>query len=193
MPAVPQRADSTAPGGGTLLRGRGNMQKKFRFYLGLVCLVLSFVLPLFGFLVAQMNWSIALKTIIIGLLTVGGPELFAILAVILLGKETFIYLKDKFFALLKRLRPPAPVSRIRYKIGLLMFLIPLIPTYIMGYAPHWLPDQSSRRLYVNIAADFIFLFSLFVLGGDFWDKLRALFVYEARVQFDPSPEKNNER
>jgi len=25
--------------------------------------------------------------------------------------------------------------------------------------------------------------SLFVLGGDFWDKLRALFVHEARVQF----------
>jgi hypothetical protein len=25
--------------------------------------------------------------------------------------------------------------------------------------------------------------SLFVLGGDFWDKLRALFVHEARVVF----------
>jgi hypothetical protein len=28
----------------------------------------------------------------------------------------------------------------------------------------------------------MFVASLFVLGGDFWDKVRALFVYDARVQ-----------
>ena len=67
-----------------------------------------------------------------------------------------------------------------------MFLLPLIPTYIMAYAPQWLPDQSPQRLYVNLAADFLFLTSLFVLGGDFWDKLRALFVYDARAQFEPN-------
>jgi hypothetical protein len=30
------------------------------------------------------------------------------------------------------------------------------------------------------------LASLFVLGGDFWDKLRALFIREAKVQFPAS-------
>jgi hypothetical protein len=29
--------------------------------------------------------------------------------------------------------------------------------------------------------DLIFLVSLFVLGGDFWDKIRALFVYSDKV------------
>jgi len=29
----------------------------------------------------------------------------------------------------------------------------------------------------------MFLTSLFVLGGDFWDKLRALFVRRARAAF----------
>ena len=66
-----------------------------------------------------------------------------------------------------------------------MFLLPLIPTYMMAYVPQWLPDSSPQRLYVNLAADFLFLASLFVLGGDFWDKLRALFVYDARAQFEP--------
>jgi hypothetical protein len=65
-----------------------------------------------------------------------------------------------------------------------MFLIPVIPTYVMAYAPQCLPDASPARLYVNLAADFIFAASLFVLGGDFWDKLTALFIYEARVRFD---------
>ena len=77
------------------------------------------------------------------------------------------------------------MSRTRYRVGLVMFLLPLIPTYVMAYAPQWLPDHSPLRLYVNLAADFIFLSGLFVLGGDFWDKLRALFVYDARVEFGP--------
>jgi hypothetical protein len=31
------------------------------------------------------------------------------------------------------------------------------------------------------------LASLFVLGGDFWDKLRALFLYQARAIFPAAP------
>jgi hypothetical protein len=53
----------------------------------------------------------------------------------------------------------------------------------MAYAPWWLPDSSPERLYVNLGADAMFLVSLFVLGGDFWDKLRAIFVREARAVF----------
>jgi hypothetical protein len=35
----------------------------------------------------------------------------------------------------------------------------------------------------------MFVASLFVLGGDFWDKVRALFVHDARVQiFDSKPD-----
>jgi hypothetical protein len=29
----------------------------------------------------------------------------------------------------------------------------------------------------------LLLTSLFVLGGEFWDKLRSLFIYEAKAQF----------
>jgi hypothetical protein len=46
------------------------------------------------------------------------------------------------------------------------------------------------RISVNVAADMLFVVSLFVLGGEFWDKLRALFVYDARAEF-PSPEARN--
>jgi hypothetical protein len=165
------------------------MNHKLRFYLGLVFFVLAWILPLFGILVARMNLSLGAKATFIGLLTVGGPELLGLLAVLCLGKENLINLKNKILNWLKRLKPVTPVSRNRYRLGLIMFLLPLIPTYIMAYTPQWLPDHSSQRLYVNLAADFIFLASLFVLGGDFWDKLRALFVYDARVQFEPRPEK----
>lgn len=165
----------------------GTMKNQLRFYLGLFCFGLSWILPLFGFLVARLDLPLAAKATIIGLLTVGGPEICAILAVVCLGKENLLLIKDKILALLKLLKPAGPVSRGRYRLGLVMFLLPLIPTYIMAYLPQWLPDSTAQRLYVNLAADFIFLASLFVLGGDFWDKLRALFVYDARAQFGPPP------
>jgi len=39
-----------------------------------------------------------------------------------------------------------------------------------------------------LIGDVMFVVSLFVLGGDFWDKVRALFVYDARGQiFDSQP------
>ena len=163
------------------------MKPKLRFYLGLVFFGLAWVLPLFGILVARLPLSLAVKPSIIGLLTVGGPEILGLLAVLCLGKENLLLIKNKLLALLKRLRPPSPVSRTRYRVGLVMFLLPLIPTYVMAYAPWGLPDHSPQHLYVNLAADFIFLSSLLVLGGDFWDKLRALFVYDARVEFGPPP------
>lgn len=163
------------------------MKNKLRFYLGLSCFILSWILPLFGFLVAKLSLPLALKATIIGLLTVGGPEILAILAVVCLGKENLLRIKSSLLAVLRRLKPSGAVSRWRYRLGLVMFLLPLAPTYIMAYLPQWLPDYSPQRLYVNLAADFIFLTSLFVLGGDFWDKLRALFTYDARAQFGPEP------
>ncbi|MFA5111839.1 MAG: hypothetical protein WC443_10570, partial [Desulfobaccales bacterium] len=68
-------------------RMKGKKKHQLRFYLGLACFGLSLILPLFGILVAWLPLSLAAKATIIALLTVGGPELLGILAVICLGKE----------------------------------------------------------------------------------------------------------
>jgi predicted lysophospholipase L1 biosynthesis ABC-type transport system permease subunit len=159
------------------------LNKQTRLYAGITLLILATISPLFGFLIANTGLSVVMKTTIIGLLTAGIPEVLILGAAAILGKENFERIKSKVFALIRRLRPTARVGKTRYSIGLVMFLIPLIPTYIMAYAPQWLPDSSPERLYVNLAADFIFVSSLFILGGDFWDKLTALFVYDSRVTF----------
>jgi hypothetical protein len=135
-----------------------------RPYLRAVFFVLAWILPLFGILVAKLNLSLGAKAVIISLLTVGSPELLGLLAVLCLGKKNLIHLKNKILAWLNRLKPAAPVSRIRYRVGLVMFLVPLVPTYIMVYAPQWLPDYSPQRLYVNLTADFFFLSSLLCRG-----------------------------
>lgn len=165
------------------------MLKRVKFYLGITFLILSVVMPLLGFWVAQLDLHIAIKSTIIGLLTLGGPEVFILLSVALLGKEAFEFITGKIRAALHRMKPTGPVSKQRYVIGLVLFLLPLIPTYIMAYTPHLMPDDSPYRLYINIGADVLFVVSLFVLGGDFWDKLASLFVYDAKAQF---PRKSSE-
>lgn len=155
-----------------------------RYRAGIALLTLSVVCPLIAIPVAYTSLPTAVKGTIMGLLTVGAPEVFTLLAVAVLGKENFNRIKLQVLGKLKALKP-APASRGQYYVGLCMMLLPIIPTYIMAYAPSYLPDQSPQRLYVSIASDLIFVIGAFVAGGDMWDKMRALFVYDARVEFAP--------
>ncbi len=159
------------------------MTNNFKYYLGITLFVLSWLVPLLGLWLAGTPLPLAIKGPLVGILTIGAPEALAIAAIALFGKQVFDQLKSKVFAILKKMEPQGSVSRTRYRIGLILFVLPFIPNYIMGYAPHLLPDISPARLYVNIASDLCFLISLFVLGGDFWDKLKALFIYDAKTQF----------
>ena len=155
--------------------------KNLKFLLGTIFLIASILIPFAGFWVASLPLSLAIKGPIIGLLTVGGPEVLAIVAVAILGKEAFELLRRKLLSTLNRLTPRGTVGRTRYSIGLVLFVINFIPSWVLSYVPQLLPDMM--RISVNVCADLLFIISLFVLGGDFWDKLRALFVYDARAQF----------
>ncbi len=168
---------------------RNFLIRQARLYVGLTFLALSFICPFFGILIAQLDISIGWKASIIGLLSLGIPEILIIAAAATLGRDNYEVIKSRCMSFLKRLAPSAKVGKLRYNIGLAMFILPLIPTYIQAYVPRWLPDDSAERLYVNLSADLLFIASLFVLGGDFWDKLRSLFSYEAKAQF---PESVNE-
>jgi hypothetical protein len=156
---------------------------KLKLFLGVGLIALSCLIPLLGFWVASLPLPVATKSIIIGILTVGGPELLVVLAVALLGKEAFHSITSKILPFLNKLTPQGTVSRNQYKLGLALLMISFVPASIIAYAPHLLPDSSPNRLYFCIGADLLFIVSLFVLGGEFWDKLRALFIYDAKVEF----------
>jgi hypothetical protein len=49
---------------------------------------------------------------------------------------------------------------------------------IHGHLPHWA---------YGAIGDTLFLTSFFVLGGEFWDKVKALFIYEARAVLPAVP------
>jgi len=157
-----------------------------RFKIGLLFFVLTWIAPVFMPLVAMTNLPIAWKAALSGALLVGGPEVFGLIAIACLGKAGFSYLTQKVKAVFRRYGPPREVSRTRYIIGLVMLFGPLPFAYLTFYAPHWISFYEPNRVGINLFLDVLFVVSFFVLAGAFWDKVRALFVYEARAQF---PEK----
>jgi hypothetical protein len=147
------------------------------------------LVPLSVPFVARTNLPGAWKGILSGLLLIS-PELFLLAAVAVLGKPGFDYLtgaiKKALGRFFERHGPPERVSRRRYRVGLAMFLLPLLFGWLAPYAGHHFPAYEEHRLLYAIPGDVLLLLSLFVLGGEFWDKLRSLFIHGARAQF-PSP------
>ena len=155
----------------------------WRFSLGIFFFVVSLISPVFIPLVSATGLSIEWKTALSGLLVVGIPQLLTLLAIVFLGKSGFNYIKERMFGFLKRYALPSKVSRTRYYIGLVMFLLPFLFGWLAPYAPQLIPGYEAHRFAVNFTSDLLLLISLFVLGGDFWEKLRALFLYKAKVHF----------
>ena len=146
------------------------------FGLGLIC-------PLFVPLVAATGLPAGLKTGLSGLLLLGIPEVFTLAAVAVLGKPGFDHLKGRIFAVLRRMAPPDRVGRTRYRIGLVLFALPLLLGWLGPYLLLHIPFYAEHGLALHVSGDAMLLASLVVLGGDFWDKLRALFVHGAVARF----------
>jgi hypothetical protein len=155
----------------------------WRFKLGVALFGISIVLPLLGVpLVAAMGLSAKTVATISGVMLVAA-EVFGILAVAVMGKSGYAFIKNRTFGFLKQHGPPAEVSHIRYTIGLLMFAVPIVFGWLAPYAADLIPGYPGNELTYAIVGDLLLLVSLFVLGGDFWDKLRALFIRGAKVVF----------
>jgi hypothetical protein len=155
----------------------------WRLRLGLVVLVIGFLSPLLIPLVTASGLPTQWKAVISGALALGIPEVFSLIAVAIMGKSGFNYIKAHFLRFLKKYGPPDVVSRTRHRVGLLMFMFPILFGWLGAYISHRIPGYETHRIAVNLAGDLMFIASLFVLGGNFWDKVRALFIHGAKAHF----------
>ena len=156
------------------------MSPDTRLKLGVALLILGLIMPAGTLPVAATDWPIAVKTVVSSILLFGF-EIMLVPAVALMGKDNFERIWAGAMRLLKTLKPAGGVSKTRYKVGLYMLVGPTLYAWIANYAPSWLPEDYVLRVWVNLGLDLVTLASLFVLGGDFWDKVRALFLHDARV------------
>ncbi len=146
-----------------------------------IIFIVGFLSPLLIPIVTSSDLSTGWKATLSGLLALGIPELFMIIAAAVAGKEGFSYIKSKIFGFFKKYGPPDTVSKTRYRIGLVLFIIPILAGWLVPYFSHLIPSYEENRIIINIIGDVILITSLVVLGGDFWDKMRSLFIYGAKV------------
>jgi len=154
-----------------------------RLYIGLGIFILSFFMLPIGLFLQHYVTAHYMKHIVVGVFWLTAPSM-KIASVAILGKPSYLYIKSKFQSHFQRIFKTRHESRLRYNIGLFLFCLPVVPTYIMAYAPMFFSSIFSIRLILNISFDGIFIVSLFVLGGDFWDKLKALFIFSAKAKFE---------
>ena len=159
-------------------------QAGWRIRAGAALFGMSILLPIAGVpLVATLGLSTAMTASLSGALLVGA-ELLGVAAVAVMGKSGFAFIKNRVFAFLKQHGPPQKVSRGRYRIGLVIFCVPLLFAWLSPYIARWIPGLLSHPLPIAIGGDILILVSLLLLGGDFWDKIRSLFIHNAEVRFE---------
>ena len=155
----------------------------FRFYLGLTIFILSFFMLPIGLAIREFVHHNFWKGIILAGFWISAP-LMKITSIAILGKSSYAWINYKMHYIYHHVAKPHQITPLRYNIGLAMFILPFLPNYMISLMPHIIPMSMETRYIIVFASDFIFIMSLFVLGGDFWDKLRSLFIYTARASFE---------
>jgi len=120
------------------------------------------------------------QTTMAGIVVFVGPKIGMLAAIAIMGKPGFTYLQAQVLGLLT---PPAEVSSARHRLGIVMFVAAVLSGFVERYIGFFPPRDFAREIRHSLAIDLLLLASLLVLGGDFWDKIRALFIRKAKAQF----------
>ena len=152
----------------------------WRFKLGIIIIALMFAIWFLIPLAAAMDASAGTIATVTGIIFVGNKVLL-LLAVGIMGKAGFQELKRRVFGYVAGLAPDATVGPLRYRIGLVMFCLPLVSAMLEPYVDNLWPGLRPNLWQLQLLGDVMLIASFFVLGGNFWDKVRALFVRTAAV------------
>jgi hypothetical protein len=157
--------------------------ESWRLKLGAGLFGFSILLPLAGVpMVGLFDVSTGMSATLTGGLLVAA-EVMGLAAVGVMGKSGYALIKKKLLGLIKQYGPPNKVSRLRYRIGLVMFCTPIVFGWVSIYTARWIPGFENDPFLYAVGGDLMLLSGLFVLGGDFWDKVRSLFVHDAEARF----------
>lgn len=143
----------------------------WRLGIGRGALILALALPVGAVVLALTGFPVTSSPLAAFLLVGGLPEILCLLAIAVLGRDHF---RSAF-------RPlgSAPASRTRYYAGLMGCLLNGLPLLLYAYTPSLMPAGTNKYL-ILATADFVFIYSVFLMGGEFWEKFRRLFIWEGK-------------
>lgn len=70
------------------------------------------------------------------------------------------------------------MSKVRYYFGLAIMILSVVPLYLNAYWPEVMPEKVYAKNAILISADLIFVISFFILGANFWEKFKGLFIWD---------------
>lgn len=155
---------------------------KWRLKLGISIICLMLLLWLLVPLAAAADVPGARIAALTGALFIVNKVLL-LLVIAVMGKAGFLELKQRVFSHVSGYATSADieVSPARHRIGMLMFCLPLISSFLEPYVDALAPGLRPNSWALQLLGDVLLVGSFFVLGGNFWEKLRALFIRKARA------------
>ena len=163
----------------------------WRYGLGLALLVLSLSLPLLALVVVPLlGLPEGVNAALFALSLAGGPDILLVLAAAAMGRENIDRIAGKVGPWLRRLLRWDEVTRRRYVVGLWILSLSVVLPFAIALffegsivsangAPGW-------AYYVIIATYFSFAASFLMMGAPLWDRVRAIFEWDATITFPPS-------
>ena len=164
--------------------------RTWRYKVGLTLIVGGHVILLIGLVLPFLGMGAAIS----GAVILAG-EVTALASIVFLGKEGFKAIKAKMVGAVKA-SYTAPVGRTRHFIGVIFLCANVLTTYafaayawlvfdritaenpfpeILGLSFH---QQDDLVLWLFLAGEITFLFAIYVLGADWWEKFRRIFVWK---------------
>ena len=114
-------------------------QERWRLRIGVLVFIAGFAAPAAIPLIAASTLPMIWKTILSGALAVGVPEVMMVAAIAIMGKAGFAQLKQRLGRLMRQYGPPQHVGPARYRIGLVLFFLPLLVGWLGVYVWHLVP------------------------------------------------------
>lgn len=161
------------------MNGTATIGRK-RFVAGFALIGFAVLLPIAALLFPVFGLPSPSSNLLVALLVAGAPEMLCLAAIALLGQEGFPNFGDRFRAVSTGAGVAPVASKMRYYGGLVYCLLNTLPISLYAYAPHWMPGEPAKYLILAVT-DLGFILSVFLMGGEFWEKFRRLFIWEGRA------------
>lgn len=150
----------------------------WRFKLGIVIFVLAFAVWLLVPLAAAAGASAASIAALSGVLFVAN-KILLVLVIAVVGKSGLQRLKQLVLGYVTARTDE--IGPFRHRVGVVLFCLPIFSSLLQPYVDVVWPGVRPDEWWFQLLGDVILIVSFFVLGANFWGKVRALFIRTARV------------
>lgn len=167
-----------------------NFTGTWRYKAGLFMIIIGNL----GIVLALAMPALGAGAGIVGAMVVGG-EVISLASIAFLGKAGFMAIKSKFTGFVKSTYT-GPIGKGRHYFGITLLCVHVVTLYtLMLYAwdsfsmatqkiPNpvvWgldISQQANMVEWLFLSGEISFLVAIYVLGAEWWEKFRRVFVYE---------------